>query len=173
MNKIPLPLHLIVSVPGFALLGQTSFGGYFKIIFAWWLNYCPDPFVTPLEYGSLSGMQKNDYNRYKDKIEPVLNKTFVVLSKYYEECYNKRDVKINNAKKATIKRLENIEIRKRQSSGGRLKDERVSSNVPVNPMAIKPPEKSFHDGWNLHKNKSNFIKKNTKNMINQASLRDK
>lgn len=148
MNKRPLPIHLLVDIKGFALLGQTSFGGYFKIILSWWLNDCPSVLSSPLEWRSISGMHQRDYNLYAPKIEPVLIKSFEILTKYRDEQEVKSERRRVNLRKALVVRDANT---KRRMSEAKTKASLVDQHVPVNPGAIKPPPQKFHEGWNLNK----------------------
>jgi hypothetical protein len=158
MNKMPLPIHLLAQIPGYSMLGQTSFGGYFKIITAWWLNDCPEVFLSVEEWGSLSGMFKRDYNKYRTKIEPVLLQSLDVLKKYREEKHQKNQPRLQNIRKAQRIQKEMLAARKlADNSKGNI----VDKVTPVNPAPAIPSPKPFHEGWNLERQKSPNINKKT------------
>jgi hypothetical protein len=147
MNKHPLPVHLLVNIKGFSLLGQTSFGGYFKIILSWWLNDCPDILSAPSEWRSISGMHQRDYNLYASKIEPVLIQSFEILTKYRDAREVTRAKRGVNLRKAIAVRDANIRRRKTEAI---TKASLVEQHVDINPGHIKPTPQKFHEGWNLN-----------------------
>ena len=146
MNKMPLPVHLLMNIRGFSLLGQTSFGGYFKIVLSWWQNDCPEIFEETIEWCSLSGMYQRDYDRHKNKIEPVLLKSLEVLKEYR----NERLAKTANKRAGMIRaRAAWAGELKRRKSQTITKGNIVDKHVLVNPTPVKPPSQPFHEGWNL------------------------
>lgn len=148
MTKRPLPVHLLVDIPGYSMLGQTSFGGYFKLITVWWLNDCPAILQDKREWSSVSGMRPTDYQAYKSKLEPLIIKSFEILTKYRDTQEAKSERLRVNLRKAIIARDANTAKRKAAlNSKGSL----VDQHVPINPGAIKPPPQKFHEGWNLNK----------------------
>lgn len=157
---MPLPVHLLAAIPGFRMLGQTSFGGYFKIIVTWWENDCPEILNDVAEFQSLSGMYLHDYNRYRPKIEPVLLKSIEILKEYRSERQGKREHRLINLSKAhAASRAKLLEKKKVDKSKGNL----VDKHTLVNPTPIKPSSQPFHDGWNLNTAKSPNIKKQSPN----------
>lgn len=158
MNKMPLPLHLLSAIPGYAMLGQTSFGGYFKVITAWWQNDCPDVFENASEFQSLSGMYERDYAKYRPKIEPLLLRSLEILKEYRtKKKAASAHTMLNLAKAHTVMRNKKAE----RQSAGKTKGNIVDRNTPVNPTPIKPPPQEFHKGWNLEKAKSPNINRTT------------
>jgi hypothetical protein len=159
MNKMPLPIHLLAQIPGYSMLGQTSYGGYCKIIMAWWLNDCPEVFEHKPEWQSLSGMYERDYAKYKSKIEPLLIKSLEILKQYRDEQKAKKAYLSESARRMTAKRMENqAKRRKGYESKGNI----VDKVTPVNPAPANPTPKPFHEGWNLErKNSPNINKKTT------------
>jgi hypothetical protein len=158
MNKMPLPTHLLADIPGFAMLGQTSFGGYWKIILTWWHNGCPNVFEHHIEWCSLSGMYQRDYDRHKSKIEPLLMQSIEILKQYRDEQKAKKAYLSESARRMTAKRMENqAKRRKGYESKGNI----VDKVTPVNPAPAIPSPKPFHEGWNLERQKSPNINKKT------------
>lgn len=148
MNKMPLPLHLLAKIPGYAMLGQTSYGGYHKIISAWWLNDCPEVFEHAIEWCSLSGMYQRDYAKYKSKIEPLLVQSIDILKKYREDKRKKNEYRMANMQKAIVANNKRIAaIKAAATSTVSI----VDKHTPVNPCFVKPDSQPFHEGWNLNK----------------------
>lgn len=158
MNKMPLPIHLLSAIPGFRMMGQTSFGGYCKIIWTWWENDCPAVLTDIAEFQSLSGMYRQDYERYRPKMEPVLLQSIEILKKYHQERRA-----ITAGRSATMKKAQAIyQNRVRQAKYlEQTKGNIVDKHVNVNPTAINPSPQPFHEGWNLEKKNSPNIKKLT------------
>lgn len=162
MNKLPLPVHLLTDIRGFSILGQTSFGGYFKIILSWWVNDCPEILADDREWRGLSGMYPRDYERYKYKIEPVLIQSIEILRKYREERRAITSRKREGMKRAQAIHQKNQQRLKQDKYQEESKGNIVDKNTPVNPTFIKPTAQLFHEGWNLERGKSpNINKKGT------------
>lgn len=157
MNKRPLPVHLIANIPGYAMLGQTSFGGYFKIILTWWLNDCPDILEHKSEWQSISGMYERDYAKYKSKIEPLLVKSFELLAKYRQDKIDADQPRLANMKKA-------IEVKRQKQAERKLVAENkglVDSKHDITSVGVTNPlQKNYHEGWNLNK-RNNTVKSTT------------
>lgn len=168
MNTEPLPIHLLMELPGFSLLGQTAFGAYFKIIFNWWINDCPPVLVQHTDFRSLAGMKEIDWRRHGPVIQPVLVLSIAVLQKHHGKILQKRDrQRILMAKVNESNRISRAAALNVSEVGKRLKDK----NISVNPTFIKPTPQPFHEGFNLHGNKpSNSSKKRPSTT---ATLRDK
>ncbi len=156
MNKMPLPVHLLASIPGYSMLGRTSFGGYTRIIFAWWLNDCPDVLIEGAEFRSLAGMRKTEWDLYKGKLVPVLLKSIEILNQYRKERQGKREHRLINLRKAhAASRTKLLEKKKVDKSKGNM----VDKVTPVNISPVIPSPTAFHEGWNLHKPNAPQIKK--------------
>lgn len=158
MNKMPLPIHLLADIPGYALLGQTSFGGYCKIIWAWWLNDCPDVLEHNIEWCSLSGMYQRDYDRHRSKIEPLVLRSLEILKKYRNERRANTANKRAGMLRANATRLQRLKSDKlRDNTKGNI----VDKVTPVNPAPAIPTQNPFHEGWNLEQPKSPRINRKT------------
>lgn len=148
MNKMPLPIHLLAEIPGYSMMGQTSFAGYIKIVCAWWSNNCPELFDNNTEWCSLSGMYTRDYVKHRAKIEPMVRQSFDVLKKYREERRAKTEHLRKGIHKARAVKMQNDALRRQQA----IKPAAiVDKHTPVNPAPAAPDFKPFHEGWNLNK----------------------
>lgn len=157
MNKRPLPVHLIANIPGYAMLGQCSFGGYFKIILSWWLNDCPEVFADSTEWHALSGMRTTDWLKYRNKIEPLLVKSFELLVKYRQDKINADKPRVANIRKALeVKRQKQVEREAVVENKGLVDSKHDITSVGV----TNPLQKNYHEGWNLNK-RNNTVKSTT------------
>lgn len=117
---------------------------------AWWHYGCPDILTAKTEWQSLSGMRTTDYANYKAQIEPLLVKSFEILTKCRKKQQAITEARLINLRKAVSKRDRNKHERQKQitHTEGIVDKIHITGVTPIN-----PPQKNFHEGWNLNKRK--------------------